>query len=166
MELLNEFGFNPTLFVAQIINFLILAFLFKKLLYKPILKMIKDRQTKIERGLKDAKDAQLAKEQAENEKNKILQKASHEAQVILDDTKNMAETVREEILEKTRVDAEKIIENAKTQANIEIEEMKREAKNISLEMSRHILDSLSGKLFTKEEKNKVVKRALERIDKI
>ena len=60
MELLNEFGFNPPLFIAQIINFLILSFFFKLLLYKPILKMIKDRQNTIGKGLTDAENARVA----------------------------------------------------------------------------------------------------------
>ena len=49
MEILNNFGFQPTLFIAQIVNFLILAYVFKRFLYKPILKTLKDRQKTMKR---------------------------------------------------------------------------------------------------------------------
>lgn len=163
MELLNKFGFNPPLFIAQIINFLILAFLFKLLLYKPILKMIKDRQNTIGKGLTDAENARVALEKAQTEKDKILSIASKEAQAILNDTKKAAIQTREEILEQTRMNAQKIIDQARLSAQAEMEKMRGEARNLSLEMSRHILDTITSKLFTKDEKDKIIKRGLEQI---
>ena len=42
--------------IAQIVNFLILVWLLKRFLYKPILKAIDERERKIESQLKDADD--------------------------------------------------------------------------------------------------------------
>ena len=39
-DLLKQFGIEPTLLIAQIINFSILLFVLTKFLYKPILKAI------------------------------------------------------------------------------------------------------------------------------
>lgn len=49
---------------AQIINFIVLVWLLKKLLYKPILKMIADRQNEIAKQLNDAA---MKKKEAEEE---------------------------------------------------------------------------------------------------
>ena len=64
MEILDSFGFDPVFFTAQIINFLILAFVFKKFLYKPVLKILSERSRKIAKGLADAENAKLALEKA------------------------------------------------------------------------------------------------------
>jgi len=57
--------------IAQVINFLILVWLLKKFLYKPILDAVNEREQKITHQLKDA-DAQKAT--AQKEKNDFKQK--------------------------------------------------------------------------------------------
>src|SRR3989344_3618659 len=104
MEILNNFGFEPTFFIAQIINFLILAFIFKKFLYKPILKALSDRAKKVAQGIKDAESAQKALESAEDKKNEIIKAATLEAENIISVTKKESEKTREELLEKARSD--------------------------------------------------------------
>jgi hypothetical protein len=83
MEIFEQFGFDLKLFAAQIVNFLVIAFIFKKFLYKPILDTLQKRKAAIKKGLKDAEDASLALEKAEESKEQILNKASKEAESII-----------------------------------------------------------------------------------
>ena len=53
--------------IAQIVNFLILVWLLKRFLYKPVLKAIDDREQKVAAKLKDAEI-----KNAEAEKDKVL----------------------------------------------------------------------------------------------
>ena len=57
--------------IAQVINFLILVWLLKKFLYKPILNAVNDREKKISDELKDAASQKEAaqKEQDDFKKN-------------------------------------------------------------------------------------------------
>src|SRR5665647_3963698 len=67
--------------IAQIINFLILVWLLKRFLYKPILKAIDEREEKIAAQIKDAeaKDVAAKKEQAElQKKNETFDKEKKE----------------------------------------------------------------------------------------
>ena len=48
MEFLKDFGVNPILLLAQIVNFTVLLILLKKFFYKPILKVLEERKHKIE----------------------------------------------------------------------------------------------------------------------
>jgi F-type H+-transporting ATPase subunit b len=57
MEILKTFGFDPILLGAQIINFLIIFYLLKRFLYKPVLGMLKTREDKIKEGIKQAEEA-------------------------------------------------------------------------------------------------------------
>lgn len=67
--------------IAQIVNFIVLVWLLKRFLYKPILKAIDEREKKITGQIKDAeaKEAMAIKEQAEfSEKNDSFDKEKKE----------------------------------------------------------------------------------------
>lgn len=164
-EILHQFGFNAGLFVAQIINFLILAFLFKKFLYSSLLEMLEKRKKKIEQGLKDSEKAALALENAQAEKEKILSDASKESQKIIEDTKKSAEELKSQILESARVDAEKIITEAKKQSELEMERMRKQAGDMSLKLSKKILDRVITDLFSKADQEKLIQKGLQEIEK-
>ena len=57
MEIIKNFGVEPVLLVAQIINFLIILFILKKFLYKPVLDTLKKREDSIKEGLKQAEES-------------------------------------------------------------------------------------------------------------
>lgn len=91
--------------IAQIVNFIVLVWLLKRFLYKPILKAIDEREKKIAGQIKDAeaKDALAKKEQAEfSKKNESFDKKKKE---LMD--KAIAETneERQKLLESARNEA-------------------------------------------------------------
>ena len=163
MELFDQFGFDPKLFIAQIINFLILAFIFKRFLYKPLLKVIRDREQKITQGLSDAEKAEKALRSAEEEREVVLKKASLEAEEILKQTQESAEDARAKILSKTKAESEKMIEDAKNAAKAEFENMQKEIRGISLKLSEEIQQKSIEHIFTKEEQEKIIKRNIEQL---
>ncbi len=81
MNILNTFGFQPVLFLAQLVNFLILVYVFKRFLYKPILKTLQERRRVIAKGITDAQDAAKEKAEAEAKKAEAAEaaKAAEEA---------------------------------------------------------------------------------------
>ncbi len=163
MEIFKDFGFQPEFFVAQIINFLILAFVFKKYLYKPILKVLKDREAKIKSGLEDAEKAGLALQSAEEKKDEILKKAAQEAERIIESTKNEAQEVRISLLAQAKLDADRIIKDGKEQAVIEFEKAESAAKTVALELSKKVLSKVLDDLFTKEEKIKILNKNIKKL---
>lgn len=91
--------------IAQIVNFIILVWLLKRFLYKPILKAIDERENKIAAQIEDAeaKDAKAKKEQAEFvRKNETFDKEKKELMDIA-----IAETneERQKLLEAARNEA-------------------------------------------------------------
>jgi F-type H+-transporting ATPase subunit b len=93
-------------FIAQVINFLILMWLLKRYLYKPILNAIDERENKIVAQLKDA---EAKKAEAEKERDKFDQKNKS-----FDEQK--AELMQKVIAE-GKAEAEKLNEVAKNEAN-------------------------------------------------
>ncbi len=166
MELLKNFGFEPVFFTAQIINFLILAFIFKKYLYKPILKILKDRERTIASGLEDARAAQAALEKANAQKDEIIKRATLEAEKIIDDIKKNAEKLRDELLARSKSDASRIINDAREQATLEMKRVEEEAKSMALDLSRKLTERILEELFTKREKEIIVERNITKIQKL
>lgn len=165
MEILNQFGFEPVLFFAQIVNFLILAFIFKKFLYKPILKTLKERQRKISKGLEDAEAAAKDKSDAEAQKEIVLVKASKEAEKIIDETKKASEELKDKIITEARTEAEKVIAAAKKEVDNQMDEMEKRAKKASLDNSVAILEKVLDTMFTKDEKKKVMEKNIKVLTK-
>jgi F-type H+-transporting ATPase subunit b len=100
--------------IAQIINFLILVWLLKRFLYKPILTAIDEREKKIAAQIKDADDkkAMAAKEEADFKKrnddfdaqktalmDKAVADANKQRDKLLEDAKNEANTLRSKLEE-------------------------------------------------------------------
>ncbi len=163
MEILSEFGFDLKLFVAQILNFLILAFLFKKFLYKPLLGAVKKREDEIKKGLENAEKAEKAMISAEEKKDEIINKAAKEAEKIINESKKSAQSISENMLLESRTESEKIIKNAKEQANLEKEAIEKQISSIAAKASQKILESVITDLFTSKEKEEILKRSIKKI---
>ena len=165
MEILNNFGFEPTFFIAQIINFLVLAFVFKKFLYKPILKTLHARQAKIAQSLKDAEEAKLALETAEDKKDEIIKKATIEAEKIIEETKKTAEELREDLTAKAKSESEKIMLDAQAAATEQLDRAQKQAEGLAIDVSKRILNRILSEIFTREEKQKIITRNVKILEK-
>ena len=165
MEILHQFGFDLKLFIAQIVNFLILAYIFKRFLYKPILNIFKEREEKIKAGLENAEKAKEALDNAKLDREAMLRETKTEANAIIENTKKMAEDMRQEFAAKSKAESERIVAEAKVQAQSEMKKVEKEVKNMSLDLSQKLLNEVIGKLFTEEEKQKILSRAVESIHK-
>jgi len=91
--------------IAQIVNFLILVWLLKRFLYKPILKAIDERERKIESQLKDADDRES---NAKMEQDEFKKKNEEFAQ---GKKERMDKAVAE-----TNVERDKLMEDARNEA--------------------------------------------------
>lgn len=163
MEILNQFGFDIKLFAAQIVNFLVIAFVFKKFLYKPLLGILDKRKAVIKKGLLDAERAEKALLDAESKKDEVLAKAGHEAERIINEAKAQAIIARDSMMEDTKKELSAMMEQTKEQIQLEKENFKKEAKNISLEISRQVLQATISNLFDKKDQETLIKRGLTQI---
>ena len=122
---MEKLGIDWRLFIAQIINFLVLFFVLRKFLYKPVVIMLESRRKTIEKSLEDAlkMEESVARMNAENEKK--LQEIKKEAARILEEAAARAEKMHEEKMGLTRQDVQKIIEQGKVQLAEERQEVFR-----------------------------------------
>jgi F-type H+-transporting ATPase subunit b len=165
MQLLGQFGFNPLLFLAQVVNFLILVYLFKRFLYKPILGMIRKREQRIQDGLRNAEEASAALEESREERERMLKETRVEAEKILAEAKRAVETAKLDALARSREEAERIIREARDQAALEMENIKKSIGWMAIDVSRGMLSRALQTLFTEEEKERILARSLEHLER-
>ena len=109
----TEFGVNLPSLVFQIINFLLLLYLLNRLLFKPLLKTLDERQARISQGLKDAEQAARDRELARAEREAALDEARREAQSMIARATKIAEDSRNEIVTAARSEAERVTARAR-----------------------------------------------------
>lgn len=83
LNILGSVGFNWHVALANFFNFLIILFLLYKFFFKKIGTAIDERHSVIERGLNQAREAEIALSKAEEEKNIILRDARKERDIIV-----------------------------------------------------------------------------------
>ncbi len=153
MEIINNFGINPVLLAAQIVNFLILLYLLKRFAYKPIFSMLDERKKKIEQGLKDSEESTKALEKALEEEKKILKKAQDNAQQILLDARTQAEAANEEMKAKTKEQIEQMILDAHAQMQRESRILEKELAVATAKVAVEMVEkSIADMLDTKDQK--------------
>ncbi|MDP4268624.1 MAG: F0F1 ATP synthase subunit delta [Bacteroidota bacterium] len=135
---------NWFIVAAQIINFLILAWLLKKFLYKPILKAVEEREKKI---ISQLKEAEAIKDEALKEQAEFLQKNEafeQEKQALLSAFTSETNEKRQQLLEEARHDAEVLRDNLKAVLAEAQESLSRE---ISQKAQEEIF-AIARKVFT------------------
>jgi F-type H+-transporting ATPase subunit b len=112
LEALKSLGINPIYLLSYLVNFVVLVVLLRLLLYRPILNMFETRRAKIEKGLEDARAAELARANAETEKQRILDEARIEAQKIRAEANQQAEQAAAKVRADAQAEAKKIKDDA------------------------------------------------------
>ena len=154
---------DPGLFIWTIITFLLLCFVLAKFAWKPLIKMLDDRENMIRRSLEDAEKAKLELESLNQESEAITAKARSEAQSILAQSKSVAEKVKEDTISKAKEQAIKIRDDAKKQILVEkdkaIADIKQEVVNLTLLVAEKLinknLNDADNKLLIEESLKKV-----------
>ena len=122
-EILHAFGIDWRLIVIQIVNFGLLMVALWYFLYTPVLKILRDRESLIKKGVEDAYEAEKALSVAETERVAILKEAHEEATRVVDRGTAYAEEKKGKLL----LDAEAKVRENLIKAEREAEELKNNA---------------------------------------
>ncbi len=90
-QLIEAFGIDLKLIVIQMINFALMLALLSYFLYKPLLKVLKDREDKIAKGITDAEKAATSLAEADTEKKAVLSEAHKDAEEVAVKAKSFAD---------------------------------------------------------------------------
>jgi len=146
------------------LNLIILLYLLNKILYKPVLNFMEERNGRIQRQIEEAEaDRKKAREflsQTEQELNRIrkessamLQEARHSAQQERERLMHKADEERTAMMERTQREISQQVEQARA-------DLQAEVANLAVQISRQVVsDSLK-----EEDLRRLSRESLERIE--
>lgn len=150
MDILKNFGVDPILLAAQIVNFLLIFWLLKKFAYKPIFAVLEKRKKLIAEGVAHAQKSEAVLQKALDEEKEILKKAHATAQgMLVDAQKQSQETIRlAEDHAKGRVD--KILEDAKReidqQRTVAEQQLSKHTATLAIQLlEKYLLQAVDSK---------------------
>lgn len=163
MDLLKNFGIEPVLLIAQIVNFLIILLILKKFLYKPVLDVLKTREKTIKEGLEKAKEGELLLEKALDKEKQILKNAQSQSKKLLDESKDQAKDLMKQAEKNSEKQAERILTQAREQI---VKETKQAEKQLSIHISKLAVDMLQKSMqdfFSEKEQEEILSKAIKRL---
>lgn len=104
-SLLDAFGIDWKLLIAQLVNFGVLFVALTWLLYKPVMKTLDERRAKIAQGVEDAERAAEAAAVADEKASEVVKGAEQEADSIVSSARDLAGAEKSRILKEAEARA-------------------------------------------------------------
>lgn len=140
---MEALGINVGYLIIQILSFVILMLALTGWLYNPILNVLEERKARIAKGLEDARQAAIARDNADAEAKKILDNARSEAARLRSDASVQAEEQAAGIVAKANADAKEVVAAANAEAleerNRVLAEMRDQVTAIALAAASRIV---------------------------
>ncbi len=130
-ELANRFGVEWPILIAQMVNFVVVAYLLYRFAFKPVIVTMDERQRKIADGLQFAEEAKTRLTETEKRQAQLLQEAQAESQ---------------NILKAARDSAAAFEERARAETARQVEEIRRRADEANELERKRILAEVRGEV--------------------
>lgn len=160
---MEKLGISPIQLITQIINFVIMVVVLKKLLYQPILTALENRRKKIEEGLHSSEKIKEELEKVGKKKADILQKAQIEARGIVENGKKTAEGVKDEILKNAQIEAVAIIEKGRKDLDQQRKEMESRLERETVEIAAEMAVKALGDVLTTADQKMIIDKKLKKV---
>lgn len=160
MEIIKNFGLDPFLLGAQIVNFLIVFYLLKRLLYKPVLTMLKNREARIREGLEKTEEARKLLEKTIEEEKTILKRAQNQANIFIEDAKNQALEISRQSEENSKKQAESMLTEAKDQIARESKITEEKLTVYISDLAIQFLQKTIKEFFSEKQQEEIMTKAL------
>lgn len=154
-------GINLPLFIAQVINFVILLLLLYFVAYKPIIKMLDQRSAKIKEGMEQAEAIREQTARTEEEIKSQLEKARKEGDTIVAQAVQMGEKLKEEARKSARQEAESFIAKARLEISEEREKAIDELRSEFVDIAIAAAEKVIKETLDKEKHRRVVEDVME-----
>ena len=141
----GPFTINPGLIIWTLVVFGILLFVAWRLGYPELLKMVEERERRIQKLLDDAEKANAEAQRLLEEHKKQIAAARTEAQDILAKAKTVSQKEREALLAKAREEYEALLNRARKDIDAEkekaIQALRREAVDLSIAAASRVIEA-------------------------
>jgi F-type H+-transporting ATPase subunit b len=142
MDLL--FDINPGLIIWTIVSFLVLLIVLSKYAWKPIMKMLREREDHIRDALEQAERARIEAAEMIKQNEKNLARAEEEYQKMIREGKAVAEKMKEEIVAKAKQQAQQELQQATAEIQHSVDtakmQLRAEIADLAIKATEKILE--------------------------
>jgi F-type H+-transporting ATPase subunit b len=159
----ETFGWDPWIFLSQVISFVIVAVALRAFAYKPILAVLHLRREQIAQAQLNAEKIKQQLAEAEQRYAEILAKGNADAQRMIDEARTSSGILAERKQQEAVAAAEEILAKAREASAIEHE---RTMAQLKRELGRLVVDTtakVTGKVLTPDDQRRLQEEATRQI---
>lgn len=159
----RRFGVDWTHFIAQVVNFLIVAALLYFFAYKRVVAMLEERRERIAQGLAAAEKSKAELARIEAQRRELLGQANAHATKLIEEGRAAAARVQEQETQKAIAAAEQIIAKAREAAEADharmLTELKREVGRLVIQTTA----TVTGKILTPDDQRRLAEETAKQV---
>jgi F-type H+-transporting ATPase subunit b len=149
-------GINLGYILMQILLFVILLAVLTNYLYEPVINALEERKAKIAKGLEDARQAAIARDNADAEAKKILDAARNEAAKVRQDAAIQAEETAKGIVAQANEEARGIVASAREDGEAERNRVLSELRGQVAAISIAAANKLVGEALDEKRQHELI----------
>ncbi len=149
--------------IISLLNLLILFMILKKFLYKPVKKVLAERQAIVDNSLKNAKKAEKDAKKAKKTYEEKLAAAQTEANEILKEANKKAEKRSDKIVANAKKKADDIVRQAQNDAKLEKQKAQSEIRHEITEVSALLTEKLLEREINTDDHRGYINSFIEKI---
>lgn len=159
-SLFDALGIDWTTLVLQVIAFGILVFLLAKFVFPQFIKIVDERQAKIDESLKSAHDAQAHADAAEEKVKQLLERASKDARAIVSTAKEEAAAIVTDAEQRAQAKSQALIDDAHKEIQAEVLKAKQALRDETLSLVATASATVLGEKLDSAKDMNLIERAL------
>lgn len=151
---------DPAVVAFQALNFVILLVLLQKILYKPILKLLMDREKRIADGVKNAEKADMMLKESNLVRQDMIKTANVESQSMLEKARKEGESLKNTMLGDAHTEADKIMKSGQAIMEMEKSKAAQELKAMAVNMVVAATEKVLRSKMDEELDSKMIEESL------
>jgi len=162
IELFEQLGIDWKLFLSQVVNFFILLTILWAFVYKPLIKVIKERTRKIKEGLDKAEEADIRLKDIDNIGKEKIKEAEQQSINIIKDTEQKAKVLDQQLQKKNEEKQAQLQKEAQDQLKKQLEDNKKVVLSQAAELVKKAIIK-TVELNPEAIDEKLIKKAIEEV---
>ena len=154
LQILGKIGFDWQLALANLVNFLVVFWVLKKFVFKPVSETINKRQQAIDKSLAGAEEARHEMESVRERSEVILRQAREKAAVLLNDATQKANALESSMREQFEMEKATTLKEAERDIARKEEEARARVADHATELAMLGAERIIGESLPQEYKAK------------
>jgi F0F1-type ATP synthase membrane subunit b/b' len=162
---MEQLGIDIKLLLAQITNFVIFFFIFRKFIAKPFTNYVANEKKKEHEMAKMSKELEEKYTRMQEEEKKWQKELQTEKDSILGETKKVADQLKADTLAQTKKESEEMIAKAEKQISDERQAMYNDIKKKTVDLSTYIVEKGLNEYLTDDVKRNLTRHIVSNLGK-